>query len=134
MAERVQPWAPHRDRVELMACGGAWDAIKVPRFIGRGGLERLGDETGAVIEDPYGHVVYWLVLPGTADTWDLYRVDRLGTASYLAVPPVERTEGPGVHWRVPLAPERYLTAPEALHAALVAEVNVWTGPRAVPPS
>jgi hypothetical protein len=126
----VTAWTPPTSgRLELVQCGEWWDAVKVPAYIGKGALGRLGDESGAVIEDPLGRSLYWLVEPGRADTWELHRVEPLGAASYVAVPPAGRTEGPGVRWIVPLAPLRYLTAPEALYAALAAELAVWTGPR-----
>ena len=64
------------------------------------------------------HPACWACSPGTADTWNLRGVELLGSAAYLAVPPVDRTEGPGVCWRIPLTPQRYLTAPDALYAAL----------------
>lgn len=118
---------------ELVAAGHSWDAVRVSR-IGPRVIERLGEDSGAVIEDRYGAVFYWLVRPGSADTWELSSlfVRLRGTASYVAVPPVKRTEGPGVRWAVPLGPTCYLTDPGLLHAALAAEIDAAVGPRPRP--
>jgi hypothetical protein len=118
----VLAWQPpQRGRLELVSCGQAWDAVKVPGRIGESVLARLGEETGAVIEDPRGHVWYWLVLPGAPDNWTECGAECLGTAAYVVAPPADRTEGLGVRWRVPLSSEHYLTEASALQEALAAE-------------
>ncbi|WP_246618748.1 hypothetical protein [Streptomyces javensis] len=74
--------------------------------------------------------------PGAAQRWRRIReVQTLGAGrvetSYLGVPPVDRTSGPYLHWRVPLGPGRYLTDAnrlrEALVRASVAELGVGEG-------
>ncbi|WP_335979623.1 DUF6415 family natural product biosynthesis protein [Streptomyces sp. CA2R106] len=121
-AGHVLAWQPpQRGRLELVSCGQAWDAVKVPGHIGESVLARLGEETGAVIEDPRGHVWYWLVLPGAPDNWIECGAECLGMAAYVVVPPADRTEGLGVRWRVPLSSEHYLTEASALRKALAAE-------------
>lgn len=118
----VEPWTPpNRGRLELVSCGQAWDAVKVPSRIAQSVLTRLGEATGAVIEDPPGHVWYWLVKPGTGNSWRMRDVECLGAAAYLVVPPADRTEGLGVRWRVALSPEQYLTEAKDLYEALTAE-------------
>ncbi|WFB09840.1 hypothetical protein LRS74_24425 [Streptomyces sp. LX-29] len=83
-----------------------------------GVLERLGDETGAVIEDPREACRYWLVAPGSAEGWALpHPVLRRG--AFVPVPPAGCTEGPGVCWRVPPGPGRGLTDALRLHTALL---------------
>jgi len=132
MRECVEAWSPpNGPSVELVAAGRSWDAVRVPSSVGARVLERLGEDSGAVIEDGYGAILYWLVRPGAADAWDLPQayVGILGVASYVAVPPVRRIEGPGVRWAVALSALRYLTNPEQLHAALTAEINAAVGPR-----
>ncbi|UGY92629.1 hypothetical protein [Streptomyces gobiensis] len=104
--------------------------VRVPRWLGALALPRLGEDSGAVIEDGFGRVWYWLIPPGTADGWELRHVVVLGETCHVAVPPQWFTEGPGLRWRVPLAPGRYLTDPELLHKALTAATADALGPRA----
>lgn len=99
----------------LRAAGQWWDAVRVPRHVGEAVLTALGDTSGAVIEDPSGALLYWLVPPGTAEGWHLpprSGVEIHGTATYLAVPGTQRTAGP--HWRIPPTPSRCLTPADAL--------------------
>lgn len=112
-----------------------WDAVRVPQSAARGVLEFLGDASGAVIEDPYGRVCYWLIRRCSAARWDtasLPLVEVLQNAemelSYLAVPPAARVKGPGPYWRVPIAPSRYLTAAPALLNALRTVLHDGAGP------
>jgi hypothetical protein len=132
MTTRAVPWMPPNGvDVELLPAGQWWDAVRVPAYIGAQVLEQLGWDTGAVIEDQSGAVMYWLVLPGAADRWGLPEpaVAIRGKASYVAVPPVSRTDGPGLRWLAPLTAERYLTDPELLRAALAAAVDAALGRR-----
>jgi hypothetical protein len=125
-----EPWPPGQD-VELMAAGRSWDAVRVLSHIAHVVHSRLGTGSGAVIEDPYGMHLYWLVRPGTADGWNLpqHFVEIRGTTSYVAVPPVHRTDGPGLRWIVPPTPRRYLTDSGQLASALAREINAVLAPR-----
>jgi hypothetical protein len=132
MRKLALAWSPpNGDSIELVAVGCSWDAVRVQSSIGLRVVERLGGDSGAVIEDRFGSLLYWLVRPGAADAWELPQpfVEIRGVTSYLAVPPVHRVQGPGVRWAVPLTAECYLTDPELLHAALAAEINAAVGPR-----
>jgi hypothetical protein len=104
--------------VRMLPAGEWWDAVRVPLATGLRILEHLGTRTGAVIEDGYGGVLYWLVPPGAADTWDVPAAHILGPGCHVAVPPRHRTYAPGLHWRVPPTRTRHWTDPAALHAAL----------------
>ncbi|UGY91343.1 hypothetical protein [Streptomyces gobiensis] len=127
---RPEPWKPPTGQdVEMRPAGRSWDAVKVPAYLGVVALEQLGEDNGAVIEDGFGAVYYWLVAPGAADDWALQRVEVCGQSTYVAVPPQRFVDGPGLRWRVPLAPGRYLTDPELLHKALAAAVADAFGPR-----
>ncbi|MEU7279163.1 hypothetical protein AB0A69_10350 [Streptomyces sp. NPDC045431] len=131
-AGRVETWVPPQGpNVELVAAGRWWDAVRAPSFVGVRVLARLGGDSGAVIEDGFGATFYWLVRPGAADAWELpgSYVAVQGTATYVAVPPVTRTEGPGLRWAVPLGRTRCLTDPALLHATLAAELDAMIGPR-----
>ncbi|MGO4421344.1 hypothetical protein AB4Z54_22220, partial [Streptomyces sp. MCAF7] len=95
-------------------------------------LDLLGEATGAVIENPIDGVRYWLIKPGAAAEWDmslLPSIEVWGATAYIEVPPVARTTGPGVHWRVPLRYGRHLTEPTALLAALKIATTAALGPR-----
>lgn len=114
----------------MRAAGQWWDAVRVPRRIGESVLATLGDTTGAVIEDPAGALLYWLVQPGTAAQWSLppYCGVRVqGETTHLAVPGPQRTAGP--HWRVPPTPSRCLTPADTLGAALDTAVTAAYAPR-----
>jgi hypothetical protein len=71
------------------------------------------------------------VPPSAADAWELPQpfVEIRGVASYVAVPPVTYTDGPGLRWATPLTATRCLTDPKLLHAALAAEIKAALGPR-----
>ncbi|MEV8064102.1 hypothetical protein AB0P37_48935, partial [Streptomyces antimycoticus] len=105
-----------------------------PEALGGRALALLGGATGAVIADY--NLMYWLIRPGAAQYWRRIRqVQTLGTGrvetSYIGVPPIDRTSGPYLHWRVPVGPGRYLTDAnrlrEALVRAVVAELGVAEG-------
>ncbi|WFB09513.1 hypothetical protein LRS74_22525 [Streptomyces sp. LX-29] len=116
---RIEPWRPpNGPDIEPQPAGIWWDAVKVPTAIAQRTLTLLGGDSGAVIEDSYGAVWYWLVAPGAAGDWTVQRV--LGKGAYVAVPPQDRRYGPGPHWRVAPTHDGYLTEPGRLHAALLA--------------
>ncbi|GAA3137537.1 hypothetical protein ACFQ0X_29650 [Streptomyces rectiviolaceus] len=124
-------WMPGGRTVSMRAAGKWWDAVRVPRGIGLDALDRLGDYTGAVIEDPSSARLYWLVPPGEADGWSLpvnAQVLVLGGTAYVAVPGPECTFGP--RWRVPPTQGDALTDTVRLHAALAAAAAHAVGPRA----
>ncbi|MFH8369210.1 hypothetical protein [Streptomyces sp. NPDC018031] len=116
-------WRPPTDEATAQAAGEWWDAVRVPADIGARALDRLGDDSGAVISDGWGRLLYWLIPPGTAEDWRLPRVQVLGRTAremaYVGVPPAHRQSGPALHWRIPPTTDgRWLTEPEALHTAL----------------
>jgi hypothetical protein len=128
-------WPPSGFTVELAPAGHAWDAVRVPSEIGLPVVARLGDDSGAVIQDVSGGILYWLVRPGAADAWKLPQpfVEIRGETSYVAVPPVGRITGEHrLWWIVPLTRSSYLTDPELLHAALAAEIETVAGSRPDP--
>ncbi|WP_308358489.1 hypothetical protein [Streptomyces cucumeris] len=115
--------------------GKHWDAVRVSPPVAERGLELLGDDTGAVIQDQRG-TLYWLVAIGSAASWHLRGTRVLcelaDEATYLGVPPADWTEPShkgNTHWRVPLAPDRYLTDTRALWQALAAAEQAELGPR-----
>ncbi|WP_405797317.1 hypothetical protein [Streptomyces sp. NBC_01506] len=127
----VAPWLPPAGSgVELTAAGDCWDAVRVPARYARGMLDRLGDTSGAVIEDLSSQCLYWLVRPGSADGWGLspLYVSVLGQNTYVAIPPINRTEGYRLQWAVPPTATRYLTPADTLHEALDTEIRARTPP------
>jgi hypothetical protein len=111
----LRPLGPE---VRTLPAGQWWDAVRVPLTAGIRILEHLGPRTGAVIEDGYGGILYWLVPPGAADTWHIPPAQILGPGSYVAIPPRHRMYAPGLHWRVQPTRTRHWTDPAALHTAL----------------
>ena len=70
--------------------------------------------------------------PSCCAAWDTGRLPSIevwGATAYIEVPPVARTTGPGVHWRVPPRYGRHLTDPTALLAALKIATSAALGPR-----
>ncbi|MFF7652838.1 hypothetical protein ACFZCY_23960 [Streptomyces sp. NPDC007983] len=127
MRFRAQRWTPPSGHeLTVLPAGRWWDAVRAAEPVGERALKLLGADSGAVIQDRYGPL-YWLVRPGTADGWEVRHVRVLGlsasTASYLGVPPAQRTTRPGTHWRVPVGPDRYLTDAARLRGALVAALG-----------
>ena len=115
------PWTPPRGEVEMVKVGPYWDVLRAPAEIGERALELLGDTSGAVIAD-YG-LMYWLIPSGHAEWWGrMQNIHALGAhaaeVTYVGVPPAHWTEGPRLHWRIPVGPDRYLTDANRLREAL----------------
>ncbi len=131
----MDAWSPPTGgTVELTPAGRDWDAVRVPTGIGLSAIARLGDDSGAVIEDVHGGILYWFIRPRAADAWELPQpfVEIRGAASYVAVPPVWHTEGHHrLRWIVPLTRTCYRTDPEPLHTALTAANEALVGPQPV---
>ncbi|MET8009352.1 hypothetical protein ABZU86_09175 [Streptomyces sp. NPDC005271] len=126
MTTNALPWMPpNGDDVELMQVGLYWDAVRAPADIGERALTLLGDATGAVIAD-YS-LMYWLILPGSAQYWRrLRQVQALGAhradVTFMGIPPATRTTGPRLHWRFPVGPDRCLTDANRLREAMTQAV------------
>lgn len=129
----TQQWTPPCGLdSELVQAGVQWDAVRAPAYLGDRVTARLGEDSGAVIFDPYAQRMYWLILPGMAASWvfpDISYVQVLGTASWVTVPPRDRECPPGPHWARPVTEGSALTDPSALHTALTAAVAEALGPR-----
>jgi hypothetical protein len=114
---------PNGDDVELVQVGLYWDAVRAPADIGERALELLGDASGAVIAD-YG-LMYWLIPSSDARNWRRLQagIHALGAqraeVTYVGVPPAGWVDGPRLHWRIPVGPDRYLTDAARLWEALV---------------
>ncbi|WP_240677874.1 DUF7848 domain-containing protein [Actinacidiphila soli] len=87
-------WLPTGRLVAMRPAGQWWDAVRVPRSLGEPALTALGPACGAVIEDPGGALLYFLIQPGQAAHWQMppnSGVRVQGAATYLAVPGPQRT-------------------------------------------
>lgn len=116
---RAPRWmCSYSPEVRTVPAGRWWNAVRVPADLGALALKSLGDESGAVIKDGYGGIMYWLVPPGDAAAWRLPDVQVLGRGSHVVVPPLRRTAGPGLYWRVPLTHDTYWTNTARLHSVL----------------
>lgn len=117
-------WLPSGRIVALRPAGEWWDAVRVPRAVGELVLTALGTSCGAVIEDPSGALLYFLVRPGDACSWSVPRASGVqvhGRAAHVVVPGAQRTAGP--HWRVPPTRSRCLTDAGALREALTTAIS-----------
>jgi len=118
---------PRGSDVEMVQVGPHWDVLRAPAEIGERALELLGDESGAVIAD-YG-LMYWLIPAGHAQGWRRIRegIHALGAqgaeVTYVGVPPAHWRGGSRLHWRVPVGPDRHLTAPGRLREVLVQAID-----------
>ncbi|MFI0775389.1 hypothetical protein [Streptomyces sp. NPDC021212] len=123
MSANALPWMPPRgDDVELVQVGLYWDAVRASADIGERALKLLSDTSGAVIAD-YG-LMYWLIPASHAQDWrGVQQVQALGArgavVTYVGVPPAGWTDGPRLHWRIPVGPDRYLTDAARLREVLV---------------
>jgi hypothetical protein len=112
-------WMPTGCSMSLLPAGKWWDAVRVPRTIALEALGRLRGDTGAVIEDSWTSVYYWLVPAGGASTWEMpgaSRITVLGDTAHLVVPGPQSTAEP--RWHIPPTLSRLLTDPEKLREAL----------------
>jgi hypothetical protein len=109
--------------VRTLAAGDWFDAVRVPLDLGLSALRLLGDDSGAVVRDGFGAILYWLVTPGSAAAWRLERVAVLGRGHHVAFPPLHRTTGPGLYWQVAPARGHEWTSAPRLHAALDAALH-----------
>jgi hypothetical protein len=102
----------------LAPAGVDWDVVRVPMSVGTRALEILGPRSGAIAEDPMASALYWFVRRGTSPQWDAPHTRVLGTQQYVVVPPRQRVDGPGPHWRISPADRDLITNAAALHAAV----------------
>ncbi|GAB2806364.1 hypothetical protein [Streptomyces daliensis] len=132
MSPALHTWAPPSGvAAELLPAGVFWDGVAVPAYLGRQVLARLGRESGAVIRDPYGYRLTWLVPPGATRGWvvpETSWVQLLGTAQHLTVPPGWCTRSAFTHWVRGWA-EHGLTDARLLHVVLDAVIRAEHGPR-----
>lgn len=115
----------------LISVGIGWDAVRMPGYLGDRVLAALDEQCGAVIRDPYSHLLYFLIRPGAADEWrfpDEAHVRVLGASSVLLVPPVHWHRSPGPHWARPVVAGRVLTRSPRLHAAMQAVIGEPVAP------
>jgi len=134
---RADQWAPPAGtEVEMIEVGSYWDIVRAPADLGECVLELLGDRSGAVIAD-YG-LMYWFIPSGQAPHFRRLRqeIHALGThgagTAYVGVPPIRWKEGPRLHWRIPVGPDRYLTDPYRLREALIRAIAVEPAGEAKP--
>lgn len=109
-------WLPNGRDIEAIRAGVHWDAVRVATPLGDTVLDHLGERTGAVIEDTWGRVLYWLLPAGSAATWSVPGSQALGSACWVTVP--GPTADVGLRWRVPGVPNGILTGPRLLRDAL----------------
>lgn len=122
-ARTANPWLPEHGIIRTTEAGGDWDAIAVSTLDGLGNriLAGLGDQTGPVIEDTWGHTLYWLVAPGTAATWNAPGSEAFGPSCYIPVP--WQYAAGGLTWKIPVFTDGSFTDTTRLHKVLQAEAN-----------
>ncbi|GAB2830108.1 hypothetical protein [Streptomyces daliensis] len=132
MKADTRQWAPPSGvAAEMLPAGVHWDAVSSPSYLGDRVLARLGRESGAVIRDPYGHRLIWLVPPRTTEGWvvpETSWVQPLSVTQYLTVPPVWCTRSASPHWIRGWA-DHGLTDARLLYVVLDAVIRAEHGPR-----
>lgn len=113
---------------KAVPAGVYWDAVRAPAGLGREAVRWLGEACGAVIGDPRGGVLYWLVATGGGGAdWAALpasaEVRHLSVACWVTVPGAARFAPPGPYWAVPYDSEHRLTDAELLRSALGAAVS-----------
>nr|WP_202489678.1 hypothetical protein [Streptomyces sp. SID8381] len=70
-------------------------------------MDQIQDGCGPVIEDPDSGVLYWLVPPGSASTWEPHtHAVCLGSPHTITLPSLSRRTPPGPYWYRPSASDR----------------------------
>ncbi|MEU3447270.1 hypothetical protein AB0H29_08565 [Streptomyces thermolilacinus] len=116
--DRAANWLVRSGRA-LLPVGTQWDAVKVPAQQGRAALAT--GITGPVLRDAANCSTFFLVPPGTSESWDVPDTICLGAGCWLTSPHPATTAPPGPHWLQP--PDgRTLVRPSLLQAALTAPV------------
>ncbi|MEU0841852.1 hypothetical protein ABZ370_20620 [Streptomyces sp. NPDC005962] len=133
MTTNALPWTPpNTEDVEALPVGKWWDAVSAPTAVADRALELLGQDSGAVIQDDTYGKTYWLIGIDTARSWGMRQVRVLtelaDEGTLLGVPPASWRAERMTYWRIPLAPDRYLTGPDHLARALRRAVDEVLGP------
>ncbi|WP_461015696.1 hypothetical protein, partial [Streptomyces daliensis] len=103
----------------------------IPSYLGDRVLARLGRESGAVIRDPYGRRLTWLVPPHATEGWvvpETSWVQLLSTTQHVTVPPGWCTRSASPHWIRSWA-DHGLTDARLLYVVLDAVIRAEHGPR-----
>ncbi|REK90416.1 hypothetical protein DY245_10430 [Streptomyces inhibens] len=100
------------------AAGINWDAVRVEHSVGHPAARILGPRCGAVVNDPRERALYWFVPAGAVNGWSHAGTRALSRGDVVVIPAPRRICGPGPHWQVCPGVSDWITAPEALVAAL----------------
>ncbi|MCT9091580.1 hypothetical protein N4G70_22305 [Streptomyces sp. ASQP_92] len=127
-ARSTASWLPPEGTVWHIAGGVHWDVVRAPLTLGLVAVERLGEDCGAVICDPWARTLYFLVDPCSTAGWQVPRTFAGSTATYVTVPPLDGRD-PQLHWQRSPAESRIITRTEQLRTALAGAVAHQLGPR-----
>ena len=105
-----------------------WNAVAILDW-GRVVLDALGDDTGAVFEDPVLRHLTWIIPPGSADAWPLgsplqenlfeaLRITLYQTGDDITVPGLIGGSRCGARWIHPPTEDRLFTAADVLRVAV----------------
>ncbi|MEV4500880.1 hypothetical protein [Streptomyces klenkii] len=149
MVNFINPYTTHKEQREAawfrgervglipgvihVRCGVEWDAVRVPPWLGKRTLEKLGPKIGPVLASGYAGAWTFLIDCGWADQWDLRgrgaRLLRPNTVIELPLTAAcARTRD--VRWVVPLGG---WTDPDKLYRALGGEADPPPARRPTPP-
>lgn len=95
-------WSPPTGRdVTTVQSGVRWLAVRAPERVSEIVLARLGEDSGAVVYDPFTRCAYWFISLGSADGWPFAEdtgIHVLSKTSWVAVPPRDWVGVPGLRW------------------------------------
>ncbi len=115
-------WLPPEGTVWHVAAGEYWDTVRTSHTWGAAAIQRLGDQCGPVICDPWTRIVHFLVESGCARRWGLPETVLCSESTYVAVPSLS-ADTTVLHWLITPTFSRCTTDTELLHLALRAVVD-----------
>ncbi len=99
---RAALWSPPTGReVKAVQSGVHWLAVRAPERVSELVLATLGEDSGAVVHDPFTRCAYWFIPLGSADGWPFAEgsgIHVLGKTTWVAVPPRDWVGVPGLRW------------------------------------
>lgn len=112
-------WLQHPDEIAMIPAGKLFDAVKTGIALGQAIYAALPPSAGPVFTDRDNGTTYFLVPPGTADTWPAdCDATCLGRDAWLWVPVPTRTQRNHSYWETPPDGTGVLHDPQVLLGAL----------------
>lgn len=130
---RTAPALPGFNGTHLVEAGVDWDVIRVSGHLGLQAVDRLQAPGSVVIAPAYGDLaLYFFVKAGSTRDWHVAQTAALRGATFVVIPPTERTRPPGPYWLVPPQSAIALTDTNTLETVIAALLQGPGEPTAPP--